>query len=268
MPMNAGSQDNASADDAAPIFACDAGNTTLEWSVWADGEWKPQFRMAAEEDEIERHLASALGKVSPPPSEAGRCVVASVRPSLAELLRRCWREAGGRVEMEFFGRDVGIPLKTDVRNRHRVGVDRLLCALGASRHAGSPCVVVSAGSAIVIDAVDESGVFVGGAIAPGFRLAARSLARDTECLPLVEPDPDAEPPADSTEDAMRAGLMWLCRGGAAELVRRIGSRLDDEEVPVVVTGGDARLLLPLPGIDRAEWLPDLLFRGISAALGL
>jgi len=250
-----------------PVFACDAGNTTLEWSVWQDGQWSPQFRMSAEQEEIEKDLSDALGRTTPPPSKAARCIVASVRPNLTALLRDCWTDAGGAAPLEFFGRDLHIPIRADVRSRHRVGVDRLLCALGASQTVGAPCIVVAAGSAIVIDAVDSSGAFMGGAIAPGFRLAARSLQRDTECLPLVEPDPEVEPPADNTEDAMRAGLQWLCRGGAAELVRRTGSILEDE-VPIVVTGGDARRLLPLPGLGHARWIPDLVFRGIAAALGL
>lgn len=50
---------------------------------------------------------------------------------------------------------------------HRLGVDRLLALIGARRRHAGACVVVDAGSALTVDALDAAGAHLGGVIMPG-----------------------------------------------------------------------------------------------------
>jgi type III pantothenate kinase len=155
-----------------------------------------------------------------------------------------------------------------VREPEKVGVDRLLTALGARALRGAPCIVVSAGTAITADLVDAGGSFAGGAIAPGFHLAARALHEQTSLLPLVEPARPAEPAGRDTISAVQSGVYWSCAGGVLALIERFRLLPGCAGAAVVCTGSDASLLVPVlaEGDSCAE--PDLLFKGIAASLGL
>ncbi len=101
--------------------------------------------------------------------------------------------------------------------------------------------MIDCGSAITVDAVDQSGAFVGGAILPGLGLAARALAEFTYWLPRVDVNQPPEPLGKNTEQALRSGLYWGTVGGLNELVRRLSEELGGQPV-VYITGGDAALL--------------------------
>ena len=119
------------------------------------------------------------------------CVVCSVRPEADAAATALWLRLGGTAEPEFFGRELPVPMPVRVAEPDKVGTDRLLLALGAKTVAGAPCIVVSAGTAITVDVVDADGFFAGGAIAPGFGLAADALHEKTAFLPRVRPAPRA-----------------------------------------------------------------------------
>ena len=88
---------------------------------------------------------------------------------------------------------------------------------------GRPAIIVDSGTATTVDAVDADGVFLGGAILPGFGLLARSLQRYTALLPLItlEELGTGPPPAvgRDTTAAIKSGLFFGQLGAVRELVR-------------------------------------------------
>src|SRR5690606_33992349 len=107
-------------------------------------------------------------------------LIATVNPPVADEVARVLREAG--VEgVERFGsaggrdREQGgpgdgrlpVPIEDALEDRSTVGQDRLLAALGAWWRTKQACIVIDAGTAVTVDFVDGTGVFQGGAIAPG-----------------------------------------------------------------------------------------------------
>lgn len=142
-----------------------------------------------------------------------------------------------------------------VRNRTRtpgtVGADRLAQASAAWRRTQGPCTVVSLGTAVTVDAVDADGNFIGGLIAPGLRLMARSLHEHTALLPEVEPARRRSPLGRDTRQALQAGISFAVLGLLREALRgRPG--------PVFGTGGDAPLFRDC--FDRL--VPDLALEGV------
>lgn len=138
-----------------------------------------------------------------------------------------------------------LPIVVDVDAPERVGIDRLLNAIGARGRvpAGTPCLVASVGTAVTVDLVDAAGAFRGGVIFPGFRLMARALRDYTAQLPLVEAFEVTAPPARDTQSAIAAGIRAAVSGGIQRVIDEM-SALATSAV-VFLTGGDAALVGPL-----------------------
>ncbi len=153
------------------------------------------------------------------------------------------------------------------RTSHTVGRDRLFAARGAWEFVGASCVVIDAGTAVTVDALEAAAKprFLGGAIAPGPALMSRALHQFTARLPLVEVDATVPALGVDTVSALKAGVLHGFRGAVLELAGRMSSELGDA-VPIVVSGGAAALLLEprlLEGDVRHE--PELVHLGLLAA---
>ncbi|MGD2175709.1 MAG: type III pantothenate kinase [Candidatus Brocadiaceae bacterium] len=248
------------------ILAMDTGNTSVKCAVHREGRWQPVCQVETRPIEsLRSRLLEAL-----PPGEGGnlpseRVLACSVHPPADEAVRAFCAEVVGR-EPEFFGADLPVPLPTDVREPEAVGTDRLLLALGARDLHGAPCIVVSAGTAVTVDLVDADGRFAGGAIGPGFGLSAEALHARTALLPRVEVVvPDVGPGKDTAE-ALRRGIYWFCVSGVATLMEQYRMTGGSPDAPVVCTGTDAELLLRFLAPEDVRHEPNLIFRGMGAAL--
>lgn len=150
------------------------------------------------------------------------------------------------------GRDFPPLVKNRARHPETVGPDRLAQASAGWARTQGPCVIVSMGTAITIDAVNRRGEFVGGLIAPGLRLMARALHEHTALLPEVEPKRMRSPLGRHTRDAIRAGISYAAEG----LIRAALSR---HRGRVIGTGGDAPLFRDLFDV----LVPDLALEGVA-----
>jgi type III pantothenate kinase len=109
----------------------------------------------------------------------------------------------------------------------QLGPDRWASLVAARRRVsmleGPPvaCVVVNAGTAVTVDALDADGVFRGGFILPGIRLMLQALADNTAALKVPSGRYGDFPT--NTPDAVYSGaLQGVC--GAVELMRlRLGA---------------------------------------------
>lgn len=158
-----------------------------------------------------------------------------------------------------------IPLRVRLASPATVGPDRLLGAWTATRLVGAPCIVVDVGTATTIDAVDDTGAFVGGAILPGPALAVRSLARGTALLPPVPLEQPARAIGRDTLEAIASGVMLGHREAVGGLLRRMRDELGGRAT-AILTGGDAGVLGTPDWADRTE--PHLLLRGLGALAAL
>ncbi len=144
--------------------------------------------------------------------------------------------------------NVDFPLEVCVSEPGRVGGDRLAAAAAAQRMrtAKQAMIIVDAGTAITVDALDEHGRFLGGAIIPGPLTTARALALGTAALPELA-DIDLRdlptPIGTDTQRALQSGLAWGCLGAVREVVKQIDRQLGAEQRAVICTGGFGRELL-------------------------
>ena len=154
------------------------------------------------------------------------------------------------------------------RQPRHMGVDRWVAMIGAWNELQTACLVVDAGTAVTIDAVDESGKHLGGQILPGVVLMASALASRASDIPPVQPRSGATASgmsmfASSTSRAIEQGSINAVVGA----VERAAWALSEEGVDaeIVLTGGDAsRILKSLD--EEAVHRPHLVLSGLARIL--
>jgi type III pantothenate kinase len=195
-------------------------------------------------------------------------VIASVVPALAERIEYSALQYLN-AKSRRIGRELKVPLKTMLRDETTVGQDRLLGALAAYVNVEKACAIVQVGSALVVDCIDDEGIFRGGAIAPGLTMAAKALHDFTAQLPESSLTPPAEdvPFGRFTQEAINLGLYAGARGTVRELLERYATALGAWP-HVVATGGDAQALLgsTTGGSELVDsFVPDLVLQGAALA---
>lgn len=252
-----------------PFLSIDLGNSRLKACVF-DGAGEPQ---RSTELGLDRALGAAftdfLGS-GVQPLAAGGCSVA----------HRRWRD-----DLDALLRDV-LPspvrwtpphgLRLAVDSPETIGADRLYAARGALECVGGAAVVVDAGTALTVDAVQATegedaralrGTFLGGAIAPGPRLLARALGEGAAQLHEVDPRPGRPALGRDTRSALEAGVVVGFEGAALRLVERVAAE-SGIDGPVVLTGGARAFLEAVLGEAyplRIE--PHLVHFGLRSACG-
>lgn len=142
-----------------------------------------------------------------------------------------------------------------------IGPDRLANAVAARHHFGAPAVVVDFGTAVTFDVVDRRGDYVGGIIAPGLAAMTDYLHERTALLPRIRIREIHSAIGKSTEQAMLVGAVHGYRGLVRELISELKRELKARRLPVVATGGYARLLAAkLPEITAVD--PLLTLEGL------
>jgi type III pantothenate kinase len=142
-----------------------------------------------------------------------------------------------------------------------IGPDRLANAVAVRAHYGAPAVVVDFGTAVTFDVVDRQGRYVGGIIAPGLAALTDYLHEKTALLPRIRIREIDSVIGKNTRDAMLIGAVHGYRGLIRELLTQLRRQLGSRRLPVVATGGYARLMAArLPEITAVE--PLLTLEGL------
>jgi len=248
-------------EDIPHVLACDVGNTAIRLAHVQGKEVLAVRRLGL--DELSR-LGAAVAELWREMPSQKKLAAASVNPAALSALEA----AAGGVGQDILvvGRDLPLPMETDLPHPEQAGTDRLCAAAAAFDQLGVACVVADFGTAVTIDCVSEEGVFLGGVILPGIGMGAEALHDRTAQLPQVEPvDPDWVFGRD-TRQAIIGGLIRGARGALREMVEVYATQLGHWPL-VVLAGGDAALVCPDPS--RSELVqavvPDLVLRGVAIA---
>ncbi len=142
-----------------------------------------------------------------------------------------------------------------------IGPDRLANALAARHLHPPPVVVVDFGTAVTFDIVDAEGRYSGGIIAPGLAVMTDYLHEKTALLPRIRIREIRSAIGRSTEEAMLVGAVHGYRGLVRELIHSLQKELGATHLPVVATGGYARLIARgIPEITSVR--PNLTLEGL------
>jgi len=146
-----------------------------------------------------------------------------------------------------------------------IGPDRLANSVAVRCHYGAPSLVVDFGTAVTFDVVDAHGNYAGGIIAPGLAAMTDYLHEKTALLPRIRISEVHSVIGKSTVEAMRIGAVHGYRGLIRGLVQELKKELKVRDLPVVATGGYARIMAAkLPEITDVD--PLLTLEGLRIVL--
>ncbi|MBM3350988.1 MAG: type III pantothenate kinase [Betaproteobacteria bacterium] len=229
------------------LLTIDAGNTRTKWAIFDRN------------GEITSHGACVNHQLSgihfnPASPDYERVIISNVAgaahaTAISDALRSC------RLPIHWV---TSTAKACGVTNQYEVpdtlGTDRWAALIAAWHHAKAPCIVVNAGTAVTIDALDQiktapstQGAFIGGMIMPGLNLMRQSLGLAASQLPILSAESSPMRPAmagtlpKNTTEAIFHGTLQAITGAVLQMSSALQRRCG-KTGPIILSGGDAAML--------------------------
>jgi len=245
------------------FLAIDVGNTRLKWALYERPAPSAALLASGVEflEQID-HLAEGAWAKLPQPSAMLGCFVASqaIRHRVQEQMEHWPVEPRWVVPSEA---EAGIINGYDAPSR--LGADRWVAMIGARHYVlrqnggvARPMVVVMAGTAVTVEAIDATGKFLGGIILPGHGIMLRALESGTAGLHV--PTGEVREFPTNTSDALTSGGTYAITGAIERMAGHLTQHCGQEPA-CIMTGGAGWKVLPfmLRPFDLVE---NLIFEGL------
>ncbi len=250
------------------ILLIDVGNTRTKWALAANADFAHENQLNALSDlGVCINAELVLSELKLTAKKASRVVVANVAgEQMAQQLQQLLLP----LAIHF----IRPTLKAcGVTNAYvepeKLGVDRFAALIAAWHLTKQSCIVVNAGTAITIDALNDQGVFLGGTIMPGLHLMRAALDNNTANLGLNVGEYVSLP--NNTKDAIETGCINAAVGAIMLMLNNMQLK-HGEKLQVILSGGDAsRLLIALNQLEKkviiapyfeTQLAPNLVLQGL------
>ncbi len=236
----------------------DAGNSSLKWTLWSDTGCGPVSRLKHDAGRIDaqlfqRHLSGLKGI-------EGITVSNVAGDGLAEELSAATRKIWGMEPVFAASQKSALGLTIAYDRPELLGVDRWLAMVAAYNATKASVLVVDCGTAVTLDAVDQTGRHLGGLIAPGRELMWSSLFRNTR-IPAVPQRSFEGILGTDTAECIAAGVLHSTTGLIERLYRQLPPTFGENR-RLILTGGDADTVAGQLGV-AAEIRHQLIFEGLA-----
>lgn len=238
----------------------DCGNTRCKFArVLADGTLSPVFAIANDAADFVARLDAFVGS-----SRVGSsCYLASVanaevtKKVEAALVSSGFTVTHVKTQAEALGLRIAYPVPA------QMGVDRFLALIAAHRRKQS-LLLVSVGSALTIDLLEANGQHHGGMIAATATII--QTAMENRFVNFRNLWGSASGFSDNTGDALASGARYMVLGIIEKSWREASRLLNESDLLLLITGGDAEALLPhLP--DNTVYQSALVLEGLALWAG-
>lgn len=242
---------------AANIGLVDGGNSRIHLGVW-DGYnvTMPESHAYPESNEDMKSLIVSYLDSNHITSIAACSVSKKQRDAIFSVLEDTIDD------LRVVGSALDIGVKIPYRRPENYGVDRALGVLRAYDLCGGACVVIDAGSAVTVDAVNNNGNVAGGYISAGLRAIMYGLSSLTD-LPDVDPSRYGTGIGIDTESSIGYGI-GLGYAGAVERLAVCAASQVGKTDQIYITGGDGAFLASQLSI-RTIYRPALVLEGLALA---
>ncbi|MFA5449932.1 MAG: type III pantothenate kinase [Clostridia bacterium] len=228
------------------VILLDVGNTNIKIGIIRDDKLTNTWRIAADHrktaDEfgmIFLDLFSAYGYCF---SEVEGIIISSVAPALNYTIEHmCTWYTKKKPIMVHSKLNLG--LKLNYLFPEELGADRIVTAVAAHNLYGGPAITVDFGSATTFGLIDDKGVFLGGAIAPGIKSSAESLTNTAAKLPRIELVKPSSVIGRTTIENMQAGVIFGFVGLVEGIIKELILASGFEKVKVIATGGMSQIVI-------------------------
>ena len=219
----------------------DIGNSSVNWAIHEQDSFRSTGAFAYSsktfQQDVEDNLSSIENLTAVLVSNvAGSEIFNSLNEwSKTQWQQQCWQP---KVTTEFN------TLKNSYQNTTQMGLDRWLSMIASWENNQSAVCLVSCGTALTIDLIDNNGAHQGGYIIPGIELMQKALINNTV---QINSDIKKEPSIDYASDTQTA----INNGAFMATVSMIDAAIDrfytesNTEAICIISGGMANLIKPL-----------------------
>ena len=228
------------------LLAIDVGNTNVVFALFEGREQKARWRIATDPrrtgDEYAVWLLQLAELQGFEKGDIEQVIIGSVVPRAVHNLTVLSEKYLGITPLVAGQAGAEWGFELDIEQPSSLGADRALNTLAAHEKYEGDLIVVDFGTATTFDAVDFTGAYKGGIIAPGINLSLDALVGNTAKLPriAIEKPKSGSVIGRNTEEQMLIGVFW----GYVALIEGLIERMRAEigrPAKVVATGGLAIL---------------------------
>lgn len=213
------------------ILTIDAGNTRIKWGLFDDTGTLTELSAFPHNDLVNVRFP-----------RADRVIISNVAGDVMALQLAKLLEQFALVQW-LTSKHAALGVTNTYTTPSKLGTDRWAALIAAWHREKTACLVVNAGTAVTIDALDANGIFIGGMILPGLELMRRNLHTATAQLPFspIAVDQPAAIFATDTENAMFSGaLQAIC--GAINQAAIALQQTSGPTPTILLSGGNAQLI--------------------------
>ena len=225
------------------LLVIDIGNTNTSLGIFEKDTLINTFALSSDvkktADEYGISLLTILNHTNLTSKIKG-AIVSSVVPQLCEIYKNAIKKYLG-IEAVSLSYKSNLPIKLNLKNNKEVGADRIANAAAVVSKYKLPAIVIDFGTATTFDIVDKDANFIGGIIAPGLKIQAKSLSQFTSKLPKLKIEAPSDAIGKDTISAMLSGIV-LGHGCMIEGMIRKCERELGQKATVVATGGYSSVL--------------------------
>ncbi len=225
------------------LLAIDIGNTNTSLGVFDGDNLINTFNLSSDIkktiDEYGISLSAVLNYNNLTNKIKG-AIVSCVVPQLGETYI-CAIEKYLKIKPVNLSHKSKMPVVLSLDNNREIGADRIANSVAVKIKYKLPAIVIDFGTATTFDIVDKNSNFIGGIIAPGLKIQAKSLSQFTSKLPQLKIEPPKKAIGKDTISAMLSGIV-LGHGCMIEgMVKKCTQELGQKPT-VVATGGYSSIL--------------------------
>lgn len=229
------------------ILALDVGNSNIVLGCIDEDQIHFISRLTTDSgktaDEYAISFKSIMELYKADLSKIDGAIISSVVPPLNNILKDAVCRATGHTPM-IVGPGVKTGLNIMIDNPGQLGSDLVVDAVAAIKLYSQPTIVFDMGTATTASVIDKDGIYRGGMIIPGVKVALDGMTARTAQLPRISLEPPKKVIGLNTIDCMRSGVL----NGSAAMLDGLIDRIEEElgeKTTVVATGGLAKFIVPL-----------------------
>lgn len=235
----------------------DVGNSDTSMALQQNGQWAWFERVATSRMMDRQHLKLWFQKQS---ARVDQVVLASVVPKATQEFKKALEEHWPQTKLLVAEYRQQNWIKLAYEQPEKIGIDRVVGMVYAARQWPDCAVLyIDLGTASTADLVVDR-VHLGGAIAPGLKMALHNFSQYAVQLPHIELQ-KTELWGKNTEDCMRSGVIYSTVAWVKELQTALQKQFPHKKVWTVMSGGYALLIGAYVQVDvlDEQWMVKSLY---------
>jgi type III pantothenate kinase len=237
----------------------DIGNSRIKWAVQEQEHWSYGEPFVHKGQAFKPIVEGAWKQLEKPE----RVIIANVAGQAIEKKLTAWIKRTWKLVPDYLRPGPAVCGVTNAYSKPEcLGADRWAGLIAARTHYPGTVMMVDCGTAITVDVLSAGGKHLGGLIVPGVDMMAAALTQNTAGIVLGELESrDVSLLGSSTDSAVSGGVLYA----AVAFVDRVFSDLQaefDERITLLVSGGDAKRIMPLLS-HRPRYDEHLVLRGLA-----